>query len=116
MNRKRRRRTDARKSRPSRLLARLPPPRTPPLSGRAGPYFSRGSELLREWRKQHGLTQVEAMIRLRFKYDKLSGFELGNRRPSLTVAVQLRTLTGIPTEAWLEPPGGQLEDGRAVVG
>lgn len=82
---------------------------------KVGDKLSKGALQLRAWRKDRGLTQYEATKVLRFTYDKISAFELGHRRPSLSVAAQIRELTGIATETWLEPASpSAVENGRSV--
>jgi DNA-binding XRE family transcriptional regulator len=80
-----------------------------------GKKLSKGSLLLRAWRKEKGLTQWQATFHLGFRYDKISGFELGRRRPTLEVALVLQQKVGIPADSWLEPADPRaVEDGRVV--
>jgi hypothetical protein len=98
-------------------LRKARPSRTTPAARRLkiGPHFSQGAVALRGWRKRKGLSQWQATVELGFRYDKLSSFELGVRRPSLVCAIQIHKVTGIAPGLWTEPaPRTAVEDGRSL--
>jgi hypothetical protein len=71
---------------------------------KGGPHLSKAALLLRAWRRKKKMTQWQATAFLFGEgYEKTSAFELGYRRPSLALAVQIRERTGIPAESWMEP-------------
>jgi transcriptional regulator with XRE-family HTH domain len=67
------------------------------------PPGNRGGQLLKQWRDDEDITQLEAGFRLRVGPDQISIWEAFRRKPGRALGIRLRDIAHIPIEAWDEP-------------
>lgn len=58
--------------------------------------------MLRDWRVERGLTQIQFATQLGVAQSDISNIERGVGRPGLAWAVRIQKLTGIEPAAWIK--------------
>lgn len=74
-----------------------------------------GAALLKQWVERRGYSQVEAAEILGLHESFMSMLVRGHRIPSLTNAIRIERLTGIPVSAWASSAVDKSVSKRRVV-
>lgn len=72
------------------------------------PRMTIGSQRLREWRYENGVTQRDLGAQVGAYALSISQYELGKKRPGIDAAVALERVTGIPVAAWTEDAAAEV--------
>lgn len=75
-----------------------------------------GSHLLRKWRAERGLSQVEAARILGIPQNRVSHYETGQRGPGLPIAFRIERNSGgaIPASSWAVPGPSEVTEPEAT--